>query len=141
MRNAKRTAKRTNAVQKFMHSVINVLFIFMLFIPFTFFVHDLFIRKLILIALFFIYNLFFLIFNKYRSLGLIALNSHWEKDYPLKNKLIHLSFYTLSFSTLLFWFFFPFDLFLLNICCIQLLTVILTGTTFHGYLSRMATVR
>jgi len=140
-KSVKRTAKRTNAAQKLLHSVINVICIFILFIPFTFIIHNLFTRKMILIGLFFLYNLFFLLFNKYRSIGLIIVNSRWEKDYPLKNKLLHLTLYTLSFSTFLFWFYFPFDLFLFNMIALQLSSVLLTGTTFHRYLSRMTTVR
>lgn len=50
--------------------------------------------------------------------------------------------YSLSFSTIVIWIFYPFDLLLFNLLFIQLPTVLLTGTTLHGYLSgRMSEYR
>ena len=73
---------------------------------------------------------------------MMILNIHWKEKYPLKNQLIHSVLYTASFSTLLFWVWFPLDLFLINMLLLQLPTILLTGTTFHGYLSgNMVTVK
>ena len=59
---------------------------------------------------------------------------YWKKDYPIRQKLLHAVLYTLSFSTLLFWVFFPLDLFFVNMF-FQFLMVRFTQTTIHGYLS------
>ncbi len=70
------------------------------------------------------------------------VGTYWAKDYPLKNQLIWLSLYTLSFSTLLFWVFFPFDLFLINMLCLQLPMILIKKTTLHGFLSgQMVTIK
>jgi hypothetical protein len=66
---------------------------------------------------------------------MIILNISWKEEYPLKQQIIYTFLYSLSFSTIVIWIFFPFDLLLFNLLCIQLPTVLLTGTTLHGYLS------
>jgi len=66
---------------------------------------------------------------------MIILNTYWKKDYSFFNYLIFVILYTLSFSTLLFYIYFPLDLFLMNMALLQLPTVILKKTTFHGLLS------
>jgi hypothetical protein len=119
--------------EKLFASVINVAFVAIIFIPLSFFINiD---WKFLLILIFFGYNLFFLIFNKNRCLGMIILKTYWKEDYSFFNYSIFIILYTLSFSTLLFYFYFPLDLFLANMLLLQLPTIVLKKTTFHGWLS------
>ena len=66
---------------------------------------------------------------------MIILGIKWKEEYPLKQQIIYVLLYTLSFSTVVIWIYFPFDLLFFNLLFIQLPTVILTGSTLHGYLS------
>jgi hypothetical protein len=66
---------------------------------------------------------------------MIILGIYWKEDYPKKNQIIYAFLYTLSFSTIVIWVFFPFDLLLVNLFLVQLPFVLITGTTAHGYLS------
>ena len=72
---------------------------------------------------------------------MIVFDTHWEKkSYSTLSKIIFSAVYTISFATLFFKLFFPFDLFLLNMFLVQLPLVHLTGKTLHGFLSGMVTV-
>jgi hypothetical protein len=66
---------------------------------------------------------------------MIILKARWKGDNSYWNFLLFISLYTLSFSTLLFYIVFPFDLFLINMILLQIPTIILKKTTFHGFLS------
>jgi len=127
--------RTTNAIEKLSISAINTFIVFIFFLPFTTITIDIIYKKLIFVALFFIYNLVILTINNNKCVGMIILNLDWEKKYKLKNKILHRILYTLSFSTLLFHIYFPGDIFVINMLCIQLPCVILTKTTCHGYLS------
>ncbi len=128
--------KNTNALQKLSVSVINTLFVVLLSIPFYAIFHGITIEyRITLVILFFLYNLSFIFLTKNRCLGMILLNIHWKEEYTLKNQIIYVFLYSLSFSTIVIWIFFPFDLLLFNLLCIQLPCVLITGTTLHGYLS------
>lgn len=127
--------RKVSSIIKLTNSIINVIFVFIIFIPFLFFINNLLYKKLIFILMFFIYKLVFLFFNDNRTIGMMITKTYWKKEYPLRNQLIHAVLYTLSFSTLLFWIFFPFDLFLENILLFQLPSMKLTGMTLHEYLS------
>ena len=127
--------RKTNLLEKALPSLVNVLIIATLSSPLIWIPWDIATKKIITIGLFFFYNLFFLVFNNNRCLGMIIIDTHWEKDYPLKNKLVFILLYSLSFSTLFFWFFFPFDLLLFNMLVLQLPLILIKGTTLHGFLS------
>jgi hypothetical protein len=128
--------QNTNALQKLSVSVINTLFVVLLSIPFYFLFHGITIEyRITLVILFFLYNLSFIFLTKNRCLGMILLNIQWKEEYTLKNQIIYVFLYSLSFSTIVIWIFFPFDLLLFNLLCIQLPCVLKTGTTLHGYLS------
>ncbi len=133
----------TTPPEKLLNSAVNILVVFIILLPFLLFLEaSIFTKKFLFISLFFLYKLTIIFFNGNRSLGMMITKTYWKKKYPLKNKILHAVLYTLSFSTLLFWVFFPFDLFLVNMLLIQLPSVILTGTTFHAYLSgKMMTVK
>jgi hypothetical protein len=134
--------KETNFIEKLLASIINVFVVGIVFFPFVFLDINWFTKKLILIAIFLFYNVFFLIFNKNRCIGMICLRTKWKENYPIINQVIYILLYTLSFSTLLFHIYFLFDLFLINMIFLQLPMVILKKTTLHGYLSgNMITVK
>lgn len=128
--------KNTNALQKLAVSIINTLFATILSIPFYFLFHGITTEyRIALVILFFLYNLSFIFLTKNRCLGMIILGIKWKEEYPIKQQIIYVFLYTLSFSTIVIWIFFPFDLLLFNLLLIQLPMVLLTGTTLHGYLS------
>lgn len=127
--------KSTTALEKLIPSVVNVILVFIVFIPAYFLNISLLDKKLIIIAGFFLYELIFIFANKGRDLGMVIYNTSWEKDYSIFQLLVYNILYTLSFATLLFWLIFPFDIFLINLFFIQLPTVLLKGTTLHGFLS------
>jgi len=132
----------TNLFEKILPSLINLAAVVLLSIPVVWNQTDIVTKKIYIIFIFFSYNLLFLFFNKNRCLGMMIVGTYWEKDYPLKNKLLWLILYTLSFSTLFFWLFFPFDLFVINLLFLQLPTILTKRTTLHGFLSgQMATVK
>jgi hypothetical protein len=134
--------RETNFIEKLLASVTNVLIVGIFFFPVIFFDLDLISKKIIFISLFLLYNLLVLIFNKNRCFGMIIFKTQWKEKYPFANQIIYILLYTLSFSTLLFWVYFPLDLFLLNMIVFQLPVVIAKKTTLHGYLSgNMITVK
>lgn len=133
--------KTTNIIQKLIPSLINISAVAMIASPLFLLNWSFASLKIILMILFFSYNLLFLIFFKNRDLGMMVVKTYWKDEYPLLNKLIYIVLYTASFSTLIFWIWFPFDLLLINLLLIQLPCILLTGTTLHGYLAgKMVTV-
>ena len=127
--------KNTNALEKLAVSILNTFFVIMMSFPFYFAYGFTIKYRIILVIIFLFYNLLFVFTTKNRCLGMIILNIYWREEYPLKNQVIYALLYTLSFSTLVIWIFFPFDLLLVNLVLIQLPFVLKTGTTLHGYLS------
>jgi len=103
-----------------------VLFFGILFAPFQYLP-----AKIFIILLFFLYNLYFLIFHQGRDLGMFLLDIDWRDNYPFKNKIAYLVLYTASFASLFYYVIFPFDLFLINILILQLPTVLLKELTFQ----------
>ncbi|KKQ94929.1 MAG: hypothetical protein UT66_C0004G0023 [candidate division CPR2 bacterium GW2011_GWC1_39_9] len=127
--------KNTNALEKLAVSILNTFFVILVSFPFYFAYGFTIKYRIILVIIFLFYNLLFVFTTKNRCLGMIILNIYWREEYPLKNQVIYALLYTLSFSTLVIWIFFPFDLLLVNLVLIQLPFVLKTGTTLHGYLS------
>ena len=66
---------------------------------------------------------------------MIIGKTYYKENYPIKNLIIYSFLYTLSFVTLFFHIFFYLDIFLINMLFIQIPCILLTKTTFHGYLS------
>ena len=126
--------KNTNILQKIFPSIINIIIVFILSFPIYYFL-SITIWKISVIVLFFLYNLFFLIFYKNVCLGMMLCRTKWKEKINFQNELLYIVLYTLSFSTLFIWIWFPFDVFLINILLLQLPCVLITGTTLHGYLS------
>lgn len=127
--------RNTNAIQKLSVSIINTFFVVLFSLPFYFLFGFTTKYKIILVLIFLLYNLYFAFFRKGITLGGQILNIKWVKEYPLKNHIIFSFLYTLSFSTIVIWIFFPFDLLIFNLLFIQLPCVLTTGYTLHGYLS------
>ena len=127
--------KNTNALQKLSVSILNTLYTLILSIPFYFIFGFSNTYRVILVLIFLLYNLSCIFLTNSRCLGMIILGIKWKEDYSLKQHIIYRFLYSLSFSTIVIWIFFPFDLLLFNLLCIQLPTVLLTGSTLHGYLS------
>lgn len=127
--------KSTNAFQKLSISIINTFFIALLSLPFYFIFGFNITYKIILVLLFLLYNLSFIFLTKNRCLGMILFGVYWKKEYPIRQQTIYAFLYSLSFSTIVIWIFFPFDLLLFNLLLIQLPCVLKTGTTLHGHLS------
>ena len=125
----------TSVLQKLIPSIINVSIVFLLASPFLFMKLPLAKKRLILIGLFLLYNLFFLIFFDSRDIGMMIVKTYWKDSYPIINQLIYAILYTGSFATLVCWIRYPFDLFIFNMLCLQLPCILLTGTTLHGHLS------
>ena len=130
------THKRTtNILEKTLPSLINVMVVFLLSSPVLFFSWDNEIKKICVILLFFLYNTVFVLLNKGRCLGMIMAKTYWERQYPYFQHMIFIVLYTASFASLFFWVSFPYDIFLCNMICIQLPSILITGTTFHGFVS------
>lgn len=127
--------KNTNALQKLSVSILNTLFTLLLSLPFYFIFGFSNTYRVILVFIFLIYNLSCIFLSNNRCLGMIILGIKWKEEYSLKQHIIYRLLYSLSFSTIVIWIFFPFDLLLINLLCIQLPTILLTGSTLHGYLS------
>lgn len=126
--------KNTNAFYKLLQSVINVLATFILVLPFLL-IYGISLKwKIYWIAIFFLYNLFFE-FAYGRCLGMTMFGTQYETKKSSSEKILYITLYTVSFSTLLFYIWFPFDLLIFNLLFLQLPCVLLTGTTVHGFLS------
>ena len=126
--------KNTNILEKIAPSIINASVAIILSLPILS-LHNITLWKISAISLFFLYNLYFLVFNENICLGMMICNTRWKKQVSFKNEFIYIVLYTISFSTLFFWVWFPFDIFLINIFILQLTTVLITGTTLHAYLT------
>jgi hypothetical protein len=72
---------------------------------------------------------------QFRCFGMRLFGTIWEKKYSRLQRNVYSVLYTLSFSTMFFSLYFPFDLLVVNLFFIQLPTVYFSGTTFHGLLS------
>ena len=126
----------TTWFEKLSTSILNVIIILLIFLPFYFIAElNLFQAKILFICLFLIYNIISLFFLERRDIGMVFMKTYWEKDYPWWKLGIFAVFYTLSFATILFWVYYPFDLLVLNLLVFQLPTILLTGYTLHGLLS------
>jgi len=97
--------------------------------------------KLSVLIIFFLVEFLFSIFGKNKDLGMRVVGSKWRGRHSIIQYFLYNIFYTMSFSTLFFSVWFPLDLFLINILLIQLPCILATGTTFHGYISGLETIK
>lgn len=126
--------RSTKIIEKLFVSLINVLITGAMVIPFAI-VFGLGITLwLIWATLFFLLNLVFE-FRFDRCPGMLVLRIHYNHRRNIAQKLLYCVFYTISFSTIFVWAWFPFDIFLANMILLQLPMVLKTGTTLHGFLA------
>ena len=123
--------KKTSLLDKLLVSIINLLVVLIPTAPF-FWIGG---WRWVLVGTFLIYQLIIALTKTGQSIGMRLLKIKWNKKYPLNNRLIFAILYTASFATIAIWVFFPFDLLLFNLICIQLPTVLITGSTLHAYLA------
>jgi len=139
----KKNWRRTTWLEKFGASVINVLTVLIIIVPFYLILEmTLFQVKFLFAYLFLVQEVGTLFSPGKRCFGMILMKTYWEKNYLLKNHIIFGVFYFISFLTLIFWVFFPFDLLLFNLLIFQLPTILITGKTLHGLLAgNMCTIK
>jgi hypothetical protein len=126
--------RRTTILEKLLPSVINAAIVVVMSLPILS-VAPLLVWKISVVAIFYVYSLAFLVFNHNRCLGMIICGTRWSRKNRMHHEFLYTFLYTLSFATLFIWIWFPFDVFLANMLLLQLPSILLTGTTFHGYLS------
>lgn len=132
--------RRAFVFQKVLASLINTSVVVMAGTALLPLVSSVLAWKIVVVGIFFLYNLVFLASPRKRCLGMMIAGTEWERAYPLKQHLLLNVFYTASFAALFWWLWFPFDLFLYNMLIVQLPSVMITGSTFHGFISgRMRT--
>ncbi len=71
----------------------------------------------------------------FRCFGMRILGTVWGKKYSQSQRNMYSILYTVSFSTVFFHMYFPFDLLLVNIFLLQLPTILVSRTTLHGLLA------
>ncbi len=126
----------TTAIEKLLPSALNATTSVFLSIPcYIYFDFSLY-WKLSVIIIFYLLQIIDTNENvTFRCFGMRILGTVWEKKYSGFQRNLYSILYTLSFSTLFFWVYFPFDLLLINLLLIQLPTIYFSGTTLHGLLS------
>ncbi|MFA6417468.1 MAG: hypothetical protein WCW61_04800 [Patescibacteria group bacterium] len=132
--------RTTVAYQKFLASLVNAISVAIISFPIFYFLGFDFYFKLSLIIIFFIYETLFIFTKNKRDFGMLAVSSYWNDNVSSWRYFFYNILYTISFSTLLFHIWFPFDLFFINIIFVQLTCVLMTGDTLHGGLTGMRTV-
>ncbi len=126
----------TTAIEKLLPSILNATFALLLSLPFYLYFGFGLTWKLSVIGIFYVLQVLDTHENmQFRCLGMRILGTVWEKRYTRLQKNIYSILYTLSFSTLFFYVYFPFDLLLINLLLLQLPAVYFSGTTLHGLLS------
>lgn len=126
--------RKTTILEKLIPSTINSVLSILIALPFLGKM-PLGYWKILVIGIFFAYNGIILLFNQNRCLGMIYHRTRWSKKARFMQEFIYTILYTASFATLFIWVWFPFDLFIFNILILQLPCILMTGTTFHAYVS------
>lgn len=91
--------------------------------------------KLFMIILFFVYNLGCMLLNKNRDFGMAMVGAYWKQEYNKVQQLFYILLYTLSFTSIFFHIFFPFDLLLFNIVLLQVPSLFYGGMYFPNYVA------
>lgn len=131
----------TTALEKIAASLINAVFAFGLATPFLIMWGPTLSWKLSVVVLFALYEAFVFLVFKDRCFGMQILNMYHKYRFRKRDHILYCIFYALSFSTCLIYIHFPLDLLLVNIFFVQLPVVLMTGTTLHGWLSGIESVR
>lgn len=134
-------AVTTSPIEKAIPSLLNAIIAFGLGTPFLLLLGPGWYWKISVIVLFGLYEAFMYVYQRDRCFGMKIMDTYWRYRYSNRQHLIYNIFYVLSFSTILIHVWFPFDLFIFNLICIQLPMTLITGNTLHGYISGMKTVK
>lgn len=127
--------KKNSPLQKLTTSAINVTITLAIYSPLHFLIQSTLNKKLLIITIFFLTHQLFIFTKTKRCIGMRFTKTKYKTIPTSFQYTIYSILYTASFATLLFHIYFPLDIFLANMLLIQLPTIILTGTTLHGYLS------
>ena len=126
----------TTAIEKLLPSVLNAATALFLSLPFYFYFDFSLSWKLSVILIFYLLQVIDTHENlSFQCFGMRIFGTVWDKKYSRLQRNIYSILYTLSFTTLFFSIYFPFDLLLINLLLIQLPTIYFSGTTLHGLLS------
>ncbi len=126
----------TTPLEKLIPSVVNVALVLILSIPFYVWFGYSIEWKISAIFIFYIMQVIDTHEHlSFQCFGMRVFGTRWEKKYTQAQRNIYSVLYTLSFSTLLFYVFVPFDLLIFNLLCLQLPTILVSGTTLHGLLA------
>lgn len=133
--------RRTTVMEKAIPSLINAVLAFGIATPLLLIYGSGLAWRWSVVVIFALYEFAMVSLFKDRCLGMKIMDTYWEKDYSLWQHLRYNVLYTLSFATLLISLWVPFDLLFVNLIFVQLPMVLITGTTLHGYVGGMETVR
>ncbi len=133
--------KTTGPLEKFVASFFNAIIALGLSVPFLIIWGPSLYWRISVIIIFGLYESFIFLYQKDRCFGMKIMDTYWRKHYTFRQHIKFNIFYTLSFSTIMLYVWFPLDLLILNLLLIQLPMSLITGTTLHGYLSGMETVK
>ncbi len=135
------TSVPTHALEKVLPSLLNAIFVFGLATPILIFFGPYLIWKWSVVIIFGLYEFAMYTLFKDRCLGMKIMDTYYAGRFSKRQHLLYSILYTLSFSTVLISAWFPLDLLLFNIFCVQLPCVLITGTTVHGFMSNIQTVK
>ncbi len=126
----------TTILEKLIPSIINACTALVISIPFYFLFGMSVHWKLSVIFIFYVMQVLDTHENlNFHCFGMRVFGTKWERKYTRLQRNLYSIFYTLSFSTLFFHIYFSFDLFLLNMVMLQIPSILLTHTTFHGLMA------
>lgn len=131
----------TTALEKVTASAINAVFAFGCATPFLIAWGPTLSWKISVVVIFALYEALVFSLYKDRCFGMQILNMYHKYRFNKHDHILYCIFYALSFSSCLIYIWFPFDLLLVNIFFVQLPVVLMTGTTLHGWLSGIESVR
>ncbi len=134
-------AVTTKPLEKFGSSFINAIITLGLSVPFLIYLGPTMYWRISVIVIFALYETYMFVFLKDRCFGMKIMDTYWRSHYTFWQHVRFNIFYTMSFATIMFYIWFPLDLLLINLLFIQLPMSLITGTTLHGYLSGMHTVK
>lgn len=132
--------RQTHWQEKLSASFVNVLLVLLISIPVFLKFHGDYHWKIITALIFFGYETLCFMTPGKRDLGMFTIRTSWKNVPGFGRYIGYNLLYTLSFATVLWHIWFIPDLFLLNMCLIQIPFIFICNNTFHGQVTGMATV-
>ena len=127
--------KYLTPIEKIRNSIINIFITILISMPLIYLTNSLLHKKLIIITIFFLLKSISIFRKDHKTLGMILTKTSWKEKYPKHKHILHSIFYTISFSTIMFYIWFPLDIFSINIFLLQLPSMIKNKMTFHEFIS------